>query len=238
MAAPRILIVEDDEAVRELLRFVLHQHHFEVHEAGDAKTARNVLAKTQPSVILMDWMLPGMSGIELTKILKADKVTQQIPIIVLTAKGEEADKVRGLNCGADDYVTKPFSPRELIARIRAVIRRTVPHEGDEPAHFRGLSLDPIIHQVTANGEALELGPTEFRLLHFFLTHPDRVYSRAQLLDWVWGANSFVEERTVDVYVRRLRGALENYDYAQCIKTVRGVGYQFATARATTSADSL
>ena len=226
MSAPTIMLVEDDEAIRELLRFVLQQNNFDIAEFVDAETAIKGLEKKHPSLILMDWMLPGMNGVQLTEKLKSSSFSRNIPIILLTARGEEEDKVRAFDCGADDYVTKPFSPRELIARIRAVIRRAVPHEGDDPIEVDGLLLNPIRHAVTVRGDTLELGPTEFRLLHFFMTHQDRVYSRNQLLDWVWGANAFIEERTVDVYIRRLRAALEKHSYGGLIKTVRGVGYQF------------
>lgn len=226
MSAPTIMLVEDDEAIRELLRFVLQQNNFDIAEFVDAETAIKGLEEKHPSLILMDWMLPGMNGVQLTEKLKSSSFSRNIPIILLTARGEEEDKVRAFDCGADDYVTKPFSPRELIARIRAVIRRAVPHEGDDPIEVDGLLLNPILHAVTVRGDTLELGPTEFRLLHFFMTHQDRVYSRNQLLDWVWGANAFIEERTVDVYIRRLRAALEKHSYGALIKTVRGVGYQF------------
>lgn len=226
MSAPTIMLVEDDEAIRELLRFVLQQNNFDIAEFVDAETAIKGLEKKHPSLILMDWMLPGMNGVQLTEKLKSSSFSRNIPIILLTARGEEEDKVRAFDCGADDYVTKPFSPRELIARIRAVIRRAVPHEADDPIEVDGLLLNPILHAVTVRGDTLELGPTEFRLLHFFMTHQDRVYSRNQLLDWVWGANAFIEERTVDVYIRRLRAALEKHSYGALIKTVRGVGYQF------------
>lgn len=226
VSAPTIMLVEDDEAIRELLRFVLQQNNFDIAEFVDAETAIKGLEKKHPSLILMDWMLPGMNGVQLTEKLKSSSFSRNIPIILLTARGEEEDKVRAFDCGADDYVTKPFSPRELIARIRAVIRRAVPHEADDPIEVDGLLLNPILHAVTVRGDTLELGPTEFRLLHFFMTHQDRVYSRNQLLDWVWGANAFIEERTVDVYIRRLRAALEKHSYGALIKTVRGVGYQF------------
>lgn len=226
VSAPTIMLVEDDEAIRELLRFVLQQNNFDIAEFVDAETAIKGLEEKHPSLILMDWMLPGMNGVQLTEKLKSSSFSRNIPIILLTARGEEEDKVRAFDCGADDYVTKPFSPRELIARIRAVIRRAVPHEGDDPIEVDGLLLNPILHAVTVRGDTLELGPTEFRLLHFFMTHQDRVYSRNQLLDWVWGANAFIEERTVDVYIRRLRAALEKHSYGALIKTVRGVGYQF------------
>ena len=228
MVGPTILVVEDDSAVREMLRFVLQQNHFEVVEAVDAESAQNYLMEGRPSLVLLDWMLPGMSGVDFAKKLKRDRLTRDIPVIIITAKGAEEDKVRGLESGADDYVTKPFSTRELIARIRAVIRRVLPHIDQDLVEINGLMLDPTTHRVSINKVPLELGPTEFRLLHFFMTHQNRVYSRSQLLDWVWGTNSFLEERTVDVYIRRLRTALAPKERDGLLQTVRGVGYRFST----------
>lgn len=225
--SPKILVVEDDQAIREMLRFVLQQKHFDILEAENAEQALRLIHDRSPSLILLDWMLPGMSGVDLARKLKEAQETSNLPIIMITAKGEEEDMVRGLDSGADDYVTKPFSPRELVARIRAVLRRAVPHKNDEPVGIRGLMLDPTTHRVTIEEELVEMGPTEFRLLHFFMTHQDRVYSRSQLLDWVWGTNSFVEERTVDVYVRRLRKVLELEQYDKMLQTIRGVGYRFS-----------
>ena len=228
MVGPTILVVEDDSAVREMLRFVLQQNHFEVVEAVDAESAQNYLMEGRPSLVLLDWMLPGMSGVDFAKKLKRDRLTRDIPVIIITAKGAEEDKVRGLESGADDYITKPFSTRELIARIRAVIRRVLPHIDQDRVEINGLMLDPTTHRVSINKVPLELGPTEFRLLHFFMTHQNRVYSRSQLLDWVWGTNSFLEERTVDVYIRRLRTALAPKEYDGLLQTVRGVGYRFSS----------
>ena len=225
--SPKILVVEDDQAIRKMLRFVLQQKHFDILEAEDAEQAFRLIHNKSPSLILLDWMLPGMSGVDLARKLKEVQETSHLPIIMITAKGEEEDMVRGLDSGADDYVTKPFSPRELVARIRAVLRRAVPHKNDEPVGIRGLMLDPTTHRVTIEEELVAMGPTEFRLLHFFMTHQDRVYSRSQLLDWVWGTNSFVEERTVDVYVRRLRKVLELEQYDKMLQTIRGVGYRFS-----------
>tara|TARA_Y100000588_G_scaffold106566_1_gene116598 strand:+ start:1200 stop:1892 length:693 start_codon:yes stop_codon:yes gene_type:complete len=225
--SPKILVVEDDQAIREMLRFVLQQKHFDILEAENAEQALRLIHDRSPSLILLDWMLPGMSGVDLARKLKEVQETSNLPIIMITAKGEEEDMVRGLDSGADDYVTKPFSPRELVARIRAVLRRAVPHKNDEPVGIRGLMLDPTTHRVTIEEELVEMGPTEFRLLHFFMTHQDRVYSRSQLLDWVWGTNSYVEERTVDVYVRRLRKVLELEQYDKMLQTIRGVGYRFS-----------
>lgn len=225
--AATILLVEDEPGIQELLKFNLAQAGHSVTAAGDAEQALRFLKNTLPDVILLDWMLPGMSGIDLCKRLRADERTQPIPIIMLTARGEERDKVLGLDTGADDYLTKPFSPRELVSRIKAVLRRRAPQMTDAPVEMRGLRLDPASHRVNGNGQALELGPTEFRLLHFFMTHPERVYARAQLLDQVWGDDVFVEERTVDVHIRRLRLALEPTGHDSLIQTVRGTGYRFS-----------
>ena len=222
----RILIVEDEPSIAELIAINLSHAGYEVEKAMQTDLALAMMKDQLPSLIILDWMMPGKSGVQFAKELRANERTKGLPILMLTAKSEESDKVLGLDSGADDYVTKPFSPRELFARIRAVIRRAVPHEGDDPIEVDGLLLNPILHAVTVRGDTLELGPTEFRLLHFFMTHQDRVYSRNQLLDWVWGANAFIEERTVDVYIRRLRAALEKHSYGALIKTVRGVGYQF------------
>ncbi len=223
----RILVVEDEPAIREMTAFVLSQTGYTVLQAEDAAEARAHLANTPPDLILMDWMLPGTSGIELTRELKRDSVTEDIPVIMLTARGEEDDKVRGLECGAEDYVTKPFSPRELLARIKVILRRIAPHITDELVEVDGLMLNPSSHRVSVDGTEVELGPTEFRLLHFFLTHRGKVYSRSRLLDRVWGTNVFIEERTVDVHIRRLRKALEPYGVDGMVQTVRGVGYRFS-----------
>ncbi|MGD2112832.1 MAG: phosphate regulon transcriptional regulator PhoB [Gammaproteobacteria bacterium] len=228
MASPLICVIEDDPAVREMLRFLLVKEGWQVCEAVDTVEADKHLLQRQPNLILLDWMLPGMSGLEYARKLAQDQATREIPVIMLTARGEEEDKVRSLESGVDDYVTKPFSPRELLARIRAVLRRVAPHEGDERIEVDGLSLDPVSHRVTANDSVVGLGAKELRLLHFFMTHPDRVYTRGQLLDRVWGMNAFVEERTVDVYVLRLRKALEKHGYDQLVQTVRGVGYRFSS----------
>ena len=229
MLAPRILVVEDDSAVRQMLRFVLQQNRFNIVEAIDAEAAQELLKESRPNLILLDWMLPGLSGIDFAKKLKRDRLTKDIPIIIITAKGAEEDKVRGLESGADDYVTKPFSTRELIARIRAVIRRASPHAAQDLVELHDLSIDPMRHRVSANKISLEVGPTEFRLLHFFMTHQNKVYSRSQLLDSVWGVNSILEERTVDVSVGRLRGVLAETGHDVWLQTIRGVGYRFSDA---------
>ena len=222
-----ILLVEDEPGIQELLKLNLGQAGHKVTAADDAEGALQYLKTTLPDVILLDWMLPGMSGIDLCRRLRADKRYQPVPIIMLTARGEEQDRVSGLDTGADDYITKPFSPRELVSRIRAVLRRRAPQMTEEPVEMAGLRLDPTSHRVTGNGKALDLGPTEFRLLHFFMTHPERVYTRSQLLDQVWGDDVFVEERTVDVHIRRLRLSLEVSGHDGLVQTVRGAGYRFS-----------
>lgn len=223
-----ILVVEDEPAIQELLAFNVVQCGFRAIQAHDAASAMEHINRALPDLILLDWMLPGTSGVELARRLRADQRTRDIPIIMLTARGDERDKVLGLESGADDYMTKPFSPRELMARIRAVLRRRAPQISDETVSAGGLALSPATHRVSANGATLDLGPTEFRLLHFFMTHAERVYSRAQLLDQVWGDHVFVEERTVDVHIRRLRQALEPSGLDYFVQTVRGSGYRFSS----------
>lgn len=223
----RILIVEDEAPIREMLSFVMEQHGYQAVEAKDFDTAVSKIAEPYPDMVLLDWMLPGGSGIQLAKKIKGDDFTRNIPIIMLTARGEEEDKVKGLEVGADDYITKPFSPKELMARMRAVFRRVAPTVLDEPLDFEGLKLDPVSHRISASDNSIDMGPTEFKLLHFFMTHPERVYSREQLLDHVWGTNVYVEDRTVDVHIRRLRKALTEHGYDRLIQTVRGVGYRFS-----------
>ena len=225
--AANILLVEDEPGIQELLKLNLGLAGHQVTAVDDAEAALQILNVMLPDVILLDWMLPGMSGIDLCRRLRADKRYQPVPIIMLTARGEEHDKVAALDTGADDYMTKPFSPRELVSRIRAVLRRRAPQMTEELVEMSGLKLDPASHRVTGNGRALELGPTEFRLLHFFMTHPERVYARSQLLDQVWGDDVFVEERTVDVHIRRLRIALEVSAHENLVQTVRGAGYRFS-----------
>lgn len=227
MQGKLILVVEDEAPIRELLRFALTRAEFRVAEAGSAHDARLRIADQRPDLILMDWMMPGVSGIELTRELKSQAATSDIPVIMVTARAEEEDAIRGLNVGCDDYVTKPFSYPELIARIHAVLRRSVPGGVDERVEINGLVVDAASQRVTANGEPVHLGPTEYRLLHFFISHPERVYTREQVLDRVWGQNVYVEERTVDVHIRRLRKALEPFGYDAMIQTVRGSGYRFS-----------
>ncbi len=226
--ARRILVVEDEAPIREMVCFVLEQNGFLPVEAEDYDRAVNLLIEPYPDLILLDWMLPGGSGIQFIKYLKRDAITREIPVMMLTARGEEEDKVRGLEVGADDYITKPFSPKELIARIKAVIRRISPMAVEDVIEMRGLSLDPSSHRVMTGTDPLDMGPTEFRLLHFFMTHPERVYSREQLLNNVWGTNVYVEDRTVDVHIRRLRKALELTGHDKMVQTVRGTGYRFST----------
>ncbi len=226
-----ILIVEDEPAIAELLAINLEFAGHRAVRAIDAEQALAMIQHELPDLILLDWMLPGMPGVRLAEKLRAEERTREIPIIMLTARGDEADKVRGLETGADDYITKPFSPKELIARIKAVMRRRAPQLTDDAISLGGLRLDPATHRLWAlqNAEeiALDLGPTEFRLLHFFMTHPERVHSRSHLLDQVWGDHVYVEERTVDVHIRRLRKALEPTGHDALIDTVRGSGYRFS-----------
>ncbi len=223
-----ILVIEDEPAIQELLALNLTQAGHNPIRAMSVEQAQQLMREMQPDLILLDWMLPGMSGIEFARRLKSDEYSKAIPIIMLTARGEESDKVRGLDVGADDYVTKPFSPRELTARIKAVLRRRAPQMTDDPIEVGGLRLDPVTHRVTGNGTALDLGPTEFKLLHYLMSNPERVHSRAQVLDRVWGDRVFVEDRTVDVHIRRLRQALATSGHEEMIQTVRGVGYRFST----------
>ncbi|MCX8017975.1 MAG: phosphate regulon transcriptional regulator PhoB [Rhodocyclaceae bacterium] len=223
-----ILVVEDEPAIQALIAANLRRHGHQVVAAMDAESAQRQIHAALPDLILLDWMLPGMSGLEFARRLRADTRTRNVPIIMLTAKGEERDKVMGLENGADDYVTKPFSPRELLARIQAVLRRGRPQATEDAVVAGELKLDPASHRVLAKGQPVNLGPTEFRLLHFLMTHPERVHSRDQLLDQVWGDHVFVEERTVDVHIRRLRAALEPSGLDCMVQTVRGSGYRFST----------
>jgi two-component system phosphate regulon response regulator PhoB len=223
----KILIVEDEPAIQELLAFNVIQAGYQAMRAEDAGSVWRQLQDNVPDLILLDWMLPDTSGVILAKQLRSDARTKDIPIIMLTARSEERDKISGLESGADDYITKPFSPRELMARIRAVLRRHSPQMPDETVVAGGVELSTSKHRVSAKGSEIELGPTEFRLLHYFMTHAERVHSRMQLLDQVWGTQAFVEERTVDVHIRRLRAALEPYGMDSLIQTVRGSGYRFS-----------
>jgi two-component system, OmpR family, phosphate regulon response regulator PhoB len=223
----QILVVEDERPIREMIAFGLRRAGFEVREAGDARSGREEVANNRPDLLLVDWMLPDTSGLEFTRALKRDRETRELPVIMLTARAEEGDKVAGLEGGADDYITKPFSPRELLARINAVLRRSAPSEGTERIDIEGLVLDQSSQRVSVGERTVALGPTEYRMLAFFMTHPERVYTREQLLDRVWGGNVYVEERTIDVHIRRLRKALEDFQYDRLIQTVRGSGYRFS-----------
>jgi two-component system phosphate regulon response regulator PhoB len=228
MAIRRILVVEDEEPIRQMIAFNLSRAGFEVDEAEDCSSARLRIADSRPDLLLVDWMLPDSSGLELTRTLRREEANRDIPIIMLTARAEERDKILGLDGGVDDYITKPFSPRELLSRINAVLRRAAP-PADEPLVAGRLRLDPVSHRVFADEQEISVGPTEYRLLKFLMENADRVYSRPQLLDFVWGQNVYVEERTVDVHVRRLRKVMEEYKVDHYIQTVRGAGYRFSTS---------
>jgi two-component system, OmpR family, phosphate regulon response regulator PhoB len=226
MTAKTVLIVDDEAPIREMIAVALEMADYRVLEAANAQSAHAIIVDHQPDLVLLDWMMPGTSGIELARRLKREEATRELPIIMLTAKSEEDNKIQGLEAGADDYITKPFSPRELVARLKAVLRRTTPKGVEEPVEVDGLVLDPISHRVSAHGTPLEMGPTEYRLLQFFMTHQERAYTRSQLLDQVWGGNVYVEERTVDVHIRRLRKALGDA-HQHLVQTVRGTGYRFS-----------
>lgn len=230
MAKIHILIVDDEAPIRNMIRFALERADFSVAEAGDAQQARLAMAEQRPDLVLLDWMLPRVSGIEFARELRREKLTAGCAIIMVTARVTEEDRVKGLNLGADDYVVKPFSSSELVARVRAVLRRTQPEGEDETLTLQGLCLNMASERVTVGDVAIHLGPTEFRLLRFFMINPERVYSREQMLDRVWGQNVYVEERTVDVHVRRLRKALAPHGFDGFIQTVRGSGYRFSARR--------
>jgi two-component system phosphate regulon response regulator PhoB len=234
----RILIVEDEPAIRDMVAFALRKGEYEPATAGDAREAQAAIADRVPDLILLDWMLPGTSGLELARRWRKESLTREVPIIMLTARGEENDRVGGLEAGVDDYVVKPFSARELLARIRAVLRRSREDDEDGSIDVGALRIDGAAHRVYARVDAgsapaqdqpVQIGPTEYRLLHFFMTHPERVYSRTQLLDHVWGGSVYVEERTVDVHIRRLRKTLEPHQLDGMIQTVRGSGYRFSAS---------
>ncbi len=223
----KILIVEDEQAIRDMVCVALRHAGYECLEAADATQAQARILASVPDIVLLDWMLPGMNGVDYARRLRQDRLTRHLPIIMLTARTQEEDKLKGLETGADDYVTKPFSTKELLARIRALLRRSAPQTADIAVAIGGLHLDPVTHRVQANGTKLALGPMEFRLLHFFMTHPERVHSRERILDSVWGGNVYVEERTVDVHIRRLRKVLEASGHDALIQTVRGAGYRMS-----------
>lgn len=231
MANRSILIVDDERAIREMVRIGLEMAGFSCMEAAEAQEAYGKILDKRPDLILLDWMMPNTSGLELLRRLRRDDVSRNIPVIMLTAKDDEDNRIQGLDVGADDYITKPFSSRELLARIKAVLRRSVDPEEGDAVEVAGLVLDPVSHRVFADSKPLDMGPTEYKLLKFFMTHQERAYSRGQLLDQVWGSNVYVEERTVDVHIRRLRKALETdtRNYGALIQTVRGTGYRFSAA---------
>ena len=225
--AANILIVEDESSILELISLNLHQAGFNPIRAISAEYANNLVKETIPDLIVLDWMLPGMDGIEFAKRLRANSETKNIPIIMLTAKSDEDNKIKGLDVGADDYLTKPFSPKELVARIKALLRRRSPELINEPITIDGLVLDPNSHKIQANNKNINIGPTEFKLLHFFMKNTDRVYSRNQILDKIWGSNSVIDDRTVDVHIKRLRKSLNHSGYDKLIQTVHGTGYRFS-----------
>ncbi len=227
MTKNTILIVEDETAIRAMLKLILDQAGFSVLEAGDTESAQKLIVESSPDLIILDWMLPGISGVEWARRLKKDPSYRDLPIILLTARGEEEDKVRGLEIGADDYLTKPFSPKELCARIRAVLRRSGTLSGLAQIVLGDLTLDTEQHRLTINNRQLDISPTEFRLIQFFMTHPDKVFTRTQLLDQVWGRSVYIEERTVDVHIRRLRKILSDHGREDMLQTVRGFGYRFS-----------
>lgn len=225
----RILIVDDEAPIREMIHTALDLAGFDCIEAEDARTAHAMIVDQRPALILLDWMMPGnMSGMELCRRLKKDESLSEIPVIMLTARGEEDHKVQGLDAGADDYMTKPFSTRELVSRIKAVLRRASALNAERSIHAEGLTLDPVSQRISVGEYTVEMGPTEYRLLAFFMTHPERAYTRTQMLDQVWGGNVYVEDRTIDVHIRRLRKVLEPHGFDRFIQTVRGTGYRFST----------
>ncbi|MDF3031990.1 MAG: phosphate regulon transcriptional regulatory protein phoB [Moraxellaceae bacterium] len=228
MKSDLILVVEDEAAIREMIVVALELAGFACLEASDALSAHPLIVDERPALVLLDWMMPGMSGLELARRLKRDEATREIPLILLTARGEEDNKIQGLDAGADDYITKPFSTRELVSRIRAVLRRSSAAGAERALEMEGLKLDPVSHRITAHGTPVEMGPTEYRMLEFFMSHPERAYSRAQMLDQIWGGNVYIEDRTIDVHIRRLRKALEPFGFDRFVQTVRGTGYRFST----------
>ncbi len=227
MQQANILVVDDEASIRDMITMALEIAGYKCTQAANAQDAHSRIIDDQPDLVLLDWMMPGTTGIELIRRLKRNELTAKVPVIMLTAKSDEDNKVQGFDSGADDYITKPFSPRELLARIKAVLRRAGPETPDEPIQVNDLVFDPISHRVTIGEKSLSMGPTEFRLLEFFLTHRERVYSRGQILDHVWGGNVYMEERTVDVHIRRLRKVLSIDGHDRFIQTVRGAGYRFS-----------
>ena len=222
-----ILIVDDEDSIRDMLSIALDAAGYNVLQALNAQIAHSMVVDRNPDLILLDWMMPGTTGLELLRRLKRDEITEKIPVIMLTAKAQEANKLSGLDAGADDYIAKPFSPRELISRVKAVLRRIDRADSTSPIVVGELVLDPLEHRVSIGGVFINIGPTEYRLLHFFLTHQERVYSRDQILDYVWGGNVYLDQRTVDVHIRRLRKAISVAGYDNYVQTVRGAGYRFS-----------
>lgn len=227
MSNQYILVIEDETAISDMIGFTVERAGFQWKSAIDSKEAAENIAERIPDLILLDWMLPGTSGVDYARRLRREELTREIPIIMLTARGEESDKLRGFDVGVDDYISKPFSPKELVARIKAVLRRVSPINEDDICQIEELKLDTSSHRVSIQEQTVEMGPTEFKLLQFLMTHPERVYSRTQLLDFVWGSNVYIEDRTVDVHIRRLRKALGEHGYDRFIQTVRGAGYRFS-----------
>ena len=223
-----VLIVDDEAAIREMVSLALETAKFNVLEASDSQEGHAIIIDSQPDVVLLDWMMPGTTGLELLRRLRRDPLTEKIPVILLTAKTSEDSKITGLDSGADDFISKPFSPKELVSRIRAVIRRSTVTEPSEPIKVGEMLFDPESHRVSICNEPVDIGPTEYRMLQFFLTHQERVYSRDQILDHVWGANIYLDERTVDVHIRRLRKAISVAGHEKYVQTVRGAGYRFST----------
>jgi two-component system phosphate regulon response regulator PhoB len=228
MAKQSILVIDDEPAIRDMLQIALDASGFKVELAEDAKQAYPIIIDTPPDLILLDWMMPGTSGIEFLRKLRRDELNINIPVIMLTAKVEEASKISGLDSGADDYIAKPFSPRELVSRVKAILRRTSGKNLKDVIKVGGMTFDPISHRVSINKKIIPLGPTEYKLLQFFLTHQERVYTRDQILDYVWGRNVYLDERTVDVHIRRLRKAISIAGHENYVQTVRGAGYRFST----------
>lgn len=228
MSKKTILVVDDEPAIRDMISTALDVAGYDCLQAENVQQAHGMIIDDKPDLVLLDWMMPGTSGIELIRRLQRDELTNNVPVIMLTAKAAEDNMVQGLEVGADDYITKPFSPRALVARINAVLRRAESELPQEPIEVDQLLFDPISHRVTISGHAVTMGPTEFKLLSFFLTHQERVYSRDQILDHVWGGNVYMDERTVDVHIRRLRKAISLEGHDRFIQTVRGAGYRFST----------
>lgn len=228
MSEQRILVVDDEAPIRDMLSMALEAVGYDVVQAANAQEAHAMIVDQQPDLVLLDWMMPGTSGLELLRRLKRNEVTEKVPVVMLTAKTEEDHTITGLDAGADDYISKPFSPRELVSRVKAVLRRIGREELTDPIEVNGLLFDPIGHRVSINEKMINLGPTEYKLLQFFLTHQERVYTRDQILDYVWGGNVYIDERTVDVHIRRLRKAISNAGHDRYVQTVRGAGYRFST----------